>query len=222
MRQRLPIVLSVTALIVALLGWTGIAESTIDRLITSKDIKNSSIRSIDIRNGTVTGGDVKNRSLTGADIRDGTLRARDFRPGELVEGAPGPRGPKGDVGPAVGVATQGGGRYNNVRAINPSKTITAPVAGDLFVFGRVSAFVTCGASNCNRHYELYVDGETVRGTLVEVHGPANELVRDGVAVFGVVPVDAGDHVVQLYAGNNPSVKSHLDVSTNVGAILLGD
>lgn len=98
MQQRLPIVLSVTALLVALLGWTGIAESTIDRLITGKDIKNSSIGSIDIKNGAVTGRDVKNGSLTGADIRNGTLRALDFRPGELVVGAPGPQGPKGDAG----------------------------------------------------------------------------------------------------------------------------
>ena len=54
MRQRLPMVLSVTALIIATLGWTGLGEAAKNSLfvprnsITSKHIKNRTIQFKDL------------------------------------------------------------------------------------------------------------------------------------------------------------------------------
>lgn len=62
MRDRIPIAISIAALVVAILGWTPAGEAA-KSFVTGKDI----------RDGTVTTSDVKNNSLTGKDIRDNTL-----------------------------------------------------------------------------------------------------------------------------------------------------
>ena len=56
--------------------------------VTSRTVKNNSLKSVDIRNNSIKSVDVRNRSLL----------AKDFRPGQLPAGAPGPQGPKGDPG----------------------------------------------------------------------------------------------------------------------------
>ena len=79
---------SIFALVIATSG-TSVAAAG---LITSKDIKNETIKSQDI----------KNNSIKGKDIKNGTLRQKDFR-GDLPageKGDKGERGDKGDRGPA--------------------------------------------------------------------------------------------------------------------------
>lgn len=76
-------VVSVLALFVAL-G----SSATAAVLITGKNVKNNSL----------TGADIKNNSIASADVKDRSLLAKDFKPGQLVSGAPGPQGPKGDTG----------------------------------------------------------------------------------------------------------------------------
>ena len=66
------LVVALLALVVALAGTSYAATQ-----ITSKQIKNNTIRSKDIKNGQVTGKDVKDKSLTGADIQDGSLTGAD-------------------------------------------------------------------------------------------------------------------------------------------------
>jgi len=61
------------ALVVALAGTSYAAVQ-----ITSKQIKNNTIKSKDIKDNEVTGKDVKDASLTGADIADGSLTAADL------------------------------------------------------------------------------------------------------------------------------------------------
>jgi hypothetical protein len=49
---------------------------------------------------SVTKSKIAKDAITSRRVKDGTLRARDFRPGELVAGAPGPQGKTGPAGPA--------------------------------------------------------------------------------------------------------------------------
>jgi hypothetical protein len=96
-------------------------------------------------------------------------------------------------------------------------------AGTLFAFGRVEAVLACTANQqSSRHYGLYVDGEQVEGTLVEVFSYGTLGSTDNFAVFGTKAVTAGTHTIRFRAGNNANVTGALDVSTNVGGIALGN
>ena len=56
--------------------------------ITSKNVKNNSLKSADLKNNSVKSVDVRNRSLL----------SKDFRVGQLPAGAPGAAGPQGAAG----------------------------------------------------------------------------------------------------------------------------
>ena len=84
MRERLPIVLSVTALAVAVLGATPVGEAAADLVIAR-----GSVGTAQLKNGAVTTTKVKNRSLL----------AVDFARNQLPAGPSGPPGPVGPVGP---------------------------------------------------------------------------------------------------------------------------
>lgn len=80
-----------TAIVVLAVVLAPPAFSSIDRMVTGRDI----------RNGSVTGLDVRNASLTGRDLRDGSVGVRDLAPGlreRAVDGARGPQGPAGERG----------------------------------------------------------------------------------------------------------------------------
>jgi hypothetical protein len=87
MRQRLPIVLSVTALVVAVLGSTPLGTAARNIVLPR-----GSVGTVQLRNNAVTGAKVKNFSLVAADFKRGQVpRAR---------GAAGPAGPAGPAGAA--------------------------------------------------------------------------------------------------------------------------
>jgi hypothetical protein len=67
------LVVALLALVVVMAGTSYAAVQ-----ITSKQIKNNTIKSKDIKDNAVTGKDVKDASLTGADIADGSLTAADL------------------------------------------------------------------------------------------------------------------------------------------------
>jgi hypothetical protein len=156
--------------------------------------------------------------VTGAKVKRGTLLRRHFKAGQIPAG---PQGPQGPPGPTTGATTTGGGRYSDVVDIGQELQVTVPTAGKLFVFGRVQAHVGCGAAACNRHYEIYVDGTHVPGTLAEVHVPANSMIAEHATMFGIRDVTAGSHTIRLRASNSPGVTTFLDVLPNVGGIALG-
>src|SRR5262249_51810443 len=102
-------------------------------------------------------------------------------------------------------------------------TVNVDTPSTLFVFGRVESRVTCATNQgCSRHYGLYVDGQQVLGTLVEVYGPIGGTGGDAFAVFGTISVGAGQHSVRFRAGNTQYVTNFLDLYTNIGAIQLGN
>ena len=89
MRQKLPIVLSVTALLVAVLGFTSVGEAAKQALlpknsVTSREIKNKSIRGIDIRPSQIGSGKIKNNTIRSADLRDGEVGEADLGDGAVT------------------------------------------------------------------------------------------------------------------------------------------
>ena len=82
MKNRLPLVLSVTALVVAVLGATPVGEAALET------VGRNSVGTIHLRNNAVTSPKVKNGSL---------LRA-DFRAGQIPAGPAGPAGAQGAPG----------------------------------------------------------------------------------------------------------------------------
>jgi len=93
MRQRLPVVASLIALVVAVLGSTPLGEAASDIVIPR-----NSVGAPQLKKNAVTTAKVKNRSLLAIDFKAGQVP-----PGPTGErGAPGPQGPpgsKGDSGP---------------------------------------------------------------------------------------------------------------------------
>ena len=92
-RRRLdyPHVISTLSLIVALGGTSYAAIS-----VSGRDIRAHSITERNIRADTLTGRSIE--GLTSRDIRNGSLRASDFRAGDLPAGAQGAVGPTGPPG----------------------------------------------------------------------------------------------------------------------------
>ena len=86
MRQRLPLILSITALIVAMLGWTGVGEATRNALVPKKN----SVGTQHIKNGSILMEDLA------ADTQQ-ALRGDRGKKGK--PGAKGDRGAKGQLGP---------------------------------------------------------------------------------------------------------------------------
>jgi hypothetical protein len=82
MKNRLPLVFSVTALVVAVLGATPVGEAALET------VGRNSVGTIHLRNNAVTSVKVKNGSL---------LRA-DFRAGQIPAGPAGPAGAQGAPG----------------------------------------------------------------------------------------------------------------------------
>jgi hypothetical protein len=84
MKNRLPLVLSITALTVAVLGVTPLGEAAREQLAPRNSVGTAQLRA-----NAVVSSKVRNRSLL----------AVDFRRGQLPRGPAGPAGPQGPVGP---------------------------------------------------------------------------------------------------------------------------
>lgn len=82
MRERLPIVLSVTALVVAVLGSTPVGEAAMNL------VPRNSVGTLQLRNNAVNA----------AKVRNGTLLRADFKAGQIPAGPAGPAGPQGPPG----------------------------------------------------------------------------------------------------------------------------
>lgn len=90
---------TIAACVVAALIATA-ATATAASLITSRDIKDGTIRSRDIRDGTLTTGDVRNGTLRQGDLRRFTItRDRLSRKVRRALQERGPMGPSGPAGP---------------------------------------------------------------------------------------------------------------------------
>jgi hypothetical protein len=92
MRTRLPLVLSITAVLIAVFGGTPLGTAAFNA------VANNSIGAAQLRTGAVTTAKLRGDAVTSGKVLDGSLRAVDFKTGQLPAGPAGPKGDKGDKG----------------------------------------------------------------------------------------------------------------------------
>lgn len=92
------LIVAVLALVLALGG-----TATAAKLITGKQIKNSSLTGVDVKNSALTGADVKNGTIGTADLSAAAKKAT-----AGAAGPAGPAGPKGDTGTPGAKGDKGG------------------------------------------------------------------------------------------------------------------
>lgn len=123
MRQRLPIALSLTALVVAVLGVTPVGEAARNQLQLPRN--------------SVGEPQLKQAAVTSIKVRNGSLLVKDFRPGQIPAGPAGPAGPGGPAGPQ---GPAGASAYQSVFSTSavdsaPTKTLTASCPAGKRVLG---------------------------------------------------------------------------------------
>jgi hypothetical protein len=92
MSDRIPLIVSITALFVAVFGSTPLGEAAYNAIAPS------SIGARELRNGAVTNAKLRGDAVTSGKVLNRSLRAIDFRVGQLPAGPPGPKGDKGEKG----------------------------------------------------------------------------------------------------------------------------
>jgi hypothetical protein len=92
MRDRLPLILSTTALLVAVFGSTPLGEAAYNAVAPS------SIGASQLRNGAVTNAKLRGDAVTSGKVLNHSLKAIDFAAGQIPTGPKGDKGDKGSKG----------------------------------------------------------------------------------------------------------------------------
>ena len=120
MRQRLPITLSLTALVIAVLGVTPVGEAAREQLRLPRN--------------SVGEPQLKQAAVTSIKVKNGSLLVKDFMAGQIPQGPAGPAGPAGPQGPAGASAYQTVFTTSAVDSA-PTKTLTASCPAGKRVLG---------------------------------------------------------------------------------------
>jgi hypothetical protein len=123
MRERLPVVVSVTALVVAVLGATPVGEAA-----KSLVVPRNSVGTLQLKNNAVTSPKLRAGAVTSAKVANFSLRVVDFGPGQLPRGAQGPPGPAGPAGPQGAPGVSGLQAVYATGAVNSTATRTLTAA----------------------------------------------------------------------------------------------
>jgi hypothetical protein len=108
-RNRLPLLISIAALLVAVLGSTPLGEAAYNAIAPN------SIGALELRNGAVTNAKLRGDAVTSGKVLNGSLRTIDFKAGQLPAGPPGPKGDKGAKGDKGDTGAPGLSGYEIVR-----------------------------------------------------------------------------------------------------------
>lgn len=91
MRDRLPMIFSITALLVALFGITPLGEAAYNAVVPR-----NSVGTLQLQRNAVKAAKIAPNAIRSGHVLDGTLLAADFKPGQIPQG---PKGDQGDKGP---------------------------------------------------------------------------------------------------------------------------
>ncbi len=147
MRDRLPLILSMTALLVAVLG-TPLGEAAYNAVVPK-----NSVGAQQLRNGAVTNAKLRGDAVTSGKVKNRSLKAIDFAEGQLPAGPPGPKGDKGAPGDPAAVGCPAGTTRvvsvcieNEIRSAKnwseagsdcATRQTRLPSAGELFIYGKL-------------------------------------------------------------------------------------
>ena len=98
MRNRLPMICSITALLVAVLGITPLGEAAYDAVVPR-----GSVGTAQLKRNAVTSSKLAPNTVRTGQVVDNSLLTSDFKPGQIPQGPKGDKGDKGDRGP-VGIS----------------------------------------------------------------------------------------------------------------------
>jgi hypothetical protein len=144
MKERLPIVLSVTALVVAVLGSTPVGEAAKNLVVPR-----NSVGTLQLKNGAVTSPKLRDGAVTSAKVANFSLLASDFRRGQLPRGAQGPAGPAGVAGPQgpPGLSALQPVYTTSASNSTASKSLTAACPSGKLAVGGGAAIVPAGTAD---------------------------------------------------------------------------
>lgn len=121
MRNRLPLILSTTALLVAVFGSTPLGRAAYDAVVP-----NNSVGTKQLAHNAVTAGKIAPNAVRTGHVLNGSLLAADFKAGQLPSG---PQGPKGDKGEKGSKGDQGNPGLAAVEVVRTTATIAAGTYG---------------------------------------------------------------------------------------------
>jgi hypothetical protein len=149
MRQSLSLVLSATALVIAVLGSTPLGEAA--QSAAAQVLPRNSVGPVQLKRNAVGPQKLAPNAVRAGHVLDGSLLAADFKPGQLPKGDKGDRGEKGDKGDAG--ATRVTVRTSAPAQVSPgsaTSTTVSCVAGERVTGGGVNSN-TLGASIARSH-----------------------------------------------------------------------
>jgi hypothetical protein len=199
--NRLPTALSVTALVVAVLGWTPLGEAARDAVfppnsIGTTQLKLNAVTSPKIRNGSVQAIDVQKKALTAAHIKPGSLLASSFKAGQLPAGPKGDKGDKGDRGPAALTETHTRSTGGPTQALTATVTpiISMPLPkGKYLLLGKVNVSGT--EPTFTAFCSTDTGGSADYATAAAYSGPAGANTTHALSMHRVVELSAAGTAV---------------------------
>lgn len=176
MKPRLPVILSITALVVAVLGSTPLGEAAREQLVPR-----ASVGTAQLRANAVVSSKVRNRSLL----------AVDFRRGQLPAGPAGPAGPQGPVGPAGQAGAPGlSGRQlaaaTSANDSSSSKTVSVACPAGKQMLGGGAAITPAGASVPVALTSSYFNGTAWVGSARETSAFSGSWIVNVIAICATV------------------------------------
>lgn len=136
MRERLPLILSATALIVAVFGSTPLGEAAYNAVVPQ-----NSVGAQQLRNGAVTNAKLRGDAVDSSKVKNRSLKAIDFALGQIPAGQAGAKGDKGDKGDAGAPGLSGWELVRKSVSVPPNTQSTAQAecpAGKAVIGGTAS------------------------------------------------------------------------------------
>lgn len=198
---RLSMGLSIAALVLAVLGGALGGAVAANLTVTSKQIRNGSVKSIDLKNNGVRTPDLANGTVSTADLKNDGVAAADLAP-ESVEGEALDVPPSQQCIQQAGSIppTEVGAAFEQVDVVCAKPKAEASSALLVEWAGTASA----GFSPCV--FELRVDGQTAAGGGQQFIGNGTTTQASTSALFTGLP--AGAHTIEVWAAatNNTNVE----------------
>ena len=120
MGNRLPMIFSIAALLVAVLGITPLGQAAYDAVVPR-----NSVGTLQLKRNAVTSSKLAPNTVRAGQVVNSSLLVEDFKPGQIPQGPKGDKGDKGDKGPTgpVGISGYEVVVLTGTVAANSSKTL---------------------------------------------------------------------------------------------------